>query len=173
MSEIVPDDKDWTVVLREICSECAHDVRGVTPEDIVAELPSKVDRYLLVLHREHARERTDPKRWSEQEYAVHVADMLQTMVLRLNLMLSEDEPTFASWDQDEAAEQGKYNELDTEEAAQRLRGAAAVFSNRLEGISPHDYHRKGLRSNGAAFTVTTLAQYAWHDVLHHLWDLKA
>ncbi|MGR6900166.1 hypothetical protein [Glutamicibacter sp. BSL13] len=44
---------------------------------------------------------------------------------------------------------------------------------RLDGISPHEYSRKGLRSNGAAFTVASLAQYAWHDVLHHLWDIKA
>ncbi|MCG3005180.1 hypothetical protein KZ291_31870, partial [Escherichia coli] len=77
MEGIVPDDKDWTVVLDEICTECAHDVRSTTPEEIVDELPDKVDRYLLALHREHARERTDPSRWSVQEYVVHVADMLR------------------------------------------------------------------------------------------------
>lgn len=173
MEGIVPDDKDWTVVLDEICTECAHDVRSTTPEEIVDELPDKVDRYLLALHREHARERTDPSRWSVQEYVVHVAEMLRVMVLRFNLMLAEDEPTFPNWDQDEAAEQARYNELDPEEAASRLRAASAMFMTRLDGISPHEYSRKGLRSNGAAFTVASLAQYAWHDVLHHLWDIKA
>lgn len=172
MSQIIPDDKDWTVVLKEPCHECAQDVRSATPEDIVGQLPQKVDRLLSVLDRSTARERPDPARWSEQEYVVHVARMLQVMVHRLNLMLTEDDPVFPNWDQDQDAIEGNYNLLAPDRAATELRESATDFAARLQGISPHDYHRKGLRSNGAAFTIVSLAQYAWHDVVHHLWDVK-
>lgn len=172
MNQIIPDDKDWTVVLKEPCAECAQDVRSVTPEDIVAELPQKVDRLLRVLDRPAARERLDPARWSEQEYVLHVARMLQVMVQRLNLMLTGDAPTFPNWDQDRDAKEGNYNLLDPDRAATELRDAASDFATRLQGISPHDYDRRGLRANGAAFTIVSLTQYAWHDVLHHLWDVN-
>lgn len=172
MTRIVPDEKDWTVVLKEGCAECGHDMRSTTPEDIVQQLPHQVQRLLAVLDRDQARERVDPARWSDQEYVVHVAQMLDVMVARFGLMLNQDEPTFENWDQDLAAERGHYNELSASQAANALREAASRFADRLEGISPHDYHRTGLRSNGAAFTITSLAQYAWHDLLHHLWDVK-
>lgn len=173
MSPIVPDEKDWTVVLSAPCSECSHDVRHSDPEDIMAQLPEQIDRLVAVLDRPAARERQNPSRWSDQEYVVHVAEMLQVMVQRLNLMLSQDAPTFPNWDQDRAADEGDYRALEPAVAAQRLRAAASDFNTRIQGISPQDYTRRGLRSNGAAFTITTLLQYAWHDVLHHLWDVRA
>ncbi|WP_404289405.1 DinB family protein [Glutamicibacter arilaitensis] len=173
MTEIIPDDKNWTFVLESVCTECHHDVRQVSPAAVIEQLPQLVDRYLLALHRPQARERTSPTRWSDQEYVVHVADMLVTMTRRLELMSTKEDPTFPNWDQDQAAEKANYNALEVDEAAARLRAAASLYSNRLARISSTDYGRKGLRSNGAAFTVTTLNQYAWHDVLHHVWDLKA
>lgn len=160
MAGIIPDQKDWTFVLKERCAECGQDVRAVTCEDIVEELPERVQRLQAVLDRAGARQRPSPQRWSDQEYVAHVAQMLQVMVQRFNLMLCEDDPTFPNWDQDQAAEQGDYNGLDTAQASHALQEAASRFSTRLDGISPQDYHRRGLRSNGAAFTITSLAQYA-------------
>ena len=32
--------------------------------------------------------------------------------------------------------------------------------------------RRGLRSDGSAFTVDSLARYFLHDALHHLWDVR-
>lgn len=167
-----PDEKDWTIVLFEPCQECRQDVRKVGLEEIVAQLPQQVDLLLSVLERSTARERLDPARWSDQEYVVHVAQMLEVMVQRLNLMLREDSPTFPDWDQDKAAETGNFNSLKPGQAATQLRQAASDFTARLNGISPHDEQREGLRSNGAEFTIKSLAQYAWHDVLHHVWDVQ-
>ena len=41
----------------------------------------------------------------------------------------------------------------------------------LVGILPGD--RRGVRSNGAQFTVATFAAYFLHDVEHHVWDVTA
>lgn len=169
---IIPDTKDWTIVLSEPCTQCGANVSEVNLSQIAAQLPQKVAGLVAVLVDDDAARRTQPGRWSKQEYVVHVAQMLQVMVARLDLMLTQDAPTFPNWDQDEAAQAGKYNELSPQQAQAQLEQAAAQFSGALAAIDPADYSRSGLRSNGAAFTVVSLAQYAWHDVLHHLWDVE-
>lgn len=173
MSQIVPDDKDWTFVLHEVCPECGVDVRTLSVQETVAQMPQVVKRYQSVLERPGAATRRNPARWSDQEYVVHVAEMLEVMLGRLDLMLEQADPGFPNWDQDVAAEQGHYNTLSPEQASQKLRAAAEAYAAKLESISPEKYSRRGIRSNGAAFTVETLNQYAWHDVVHHLWDLDA
>lgn len=173
MSQIVPDDKDWTFVLREVCPECGVDVRDLSVQETAAQLRQVLEKYQAVLHRPQARKRSSSTRWSDQEYVVHVAEMLAVMEGRLDLMLEQTDPGFPNWDQDAAAEQGKYNALGAGQAAQKLRTAAEAYAAKLEGIRPEKYSRRGIRSNGAAFTVETLNQYAWHDVVHHLWDLDA
>lgn len=173
MSQIVPDGKDWTFVLREVCSECGQDMRGLSPQDAVEQLPGVVERYAAVLDRPEARTRNNPARWSDQEYVVHVAEMLEVMSGRLDLMLEQSDPGFPNWDQDEAADRGGYNDLEPAQAAQMLRAAADSYAAKLSGITPEKYSRRGIRSNGSSFTVKTLNRYAWHDVVHHLWDLNA
>ncbi|MFC9935404.1 DinB family protein [Glutamicibacter sp. NPDC127525] len=171
MSQIVPDGKDWTVVLDTVCAQCAVDVRGISPGDAMAQLPVCVDRYIEVLARPDAQTHTNPARWSDQEYVAHVAEMLQVMTGRLDLMLEHDDPEFPNWDQDRAADEGNYNSLPAGQVAELLRESAARYAAKLSSIGPAQYSRRGLRSNGAAFTIETLNQYAWHDVMHHLWDL--
>ena len=86
-------------------------------------------------------------------------------------MLSEDTPTFASWDQDETAIAERYSEQDPEVVADELEAAAQVFVARIRSLTPDQYSRRGFRSDGAEFTVLTFIQYFLHDVIHHLWDV--
>ena len=86
-------------------------------------------------------------------------------------MLSEDTPTFASWDQDEAAITEQYSEQDPEVVADELEAAAQRFVARIQSLTPDQYARRGFRSDGAEFTVLTFLQYFLHDVIHHLWDV--
>ncbi|WAP51799.1 hypothetical protein OL239_19080 [Arthrobacter sp. ATA002] len=46
--------------------------------------------------------------------------------------------------------------------------AAAAFA----AVEPSQLERRGLRSNGSAFTVDSLARYFLHDALHHVWDVR-
>ncbi|TAP25960.1 MULTISPECIES: DinB family protein [Micrococcaceae] len=171
MSEIVPDQKNWTFVLDSVCPECQVDVREVTPKDVIERLPSGVQRYVTALHNPAARVRKNPARWSDQEYVTHVAHMLVIMTQRLDLMLGQDEPTFPNWDQDQAANEGNYNALTAGDVTAQLETAASNYAEKLGSIGAESYSRRGLRSNGSAFTVESLNQYAWHDFVHHLWDL--
>ncbi|KSU66726.1 maleylpyruvate isomerase N-terminal domain-containing protein [Arthrobacter sp. NIO-1057] len=173
MSEIVPDQKNWTFVLESICPECQYDVRTVSVSDVIEQLPDAIQRYEAALAGPEVRVRTNPARWSVQEYVTHVAHMLVVMNHRLDLMLEQDDPTFPNWDQDQAANEGNYNALDTDEVIRQLHQASTGYTDKLGSIDEDSYSRRGLRSNGSAFTVETLNQYAWHDVVHHLWDLES
>jgi hypothetical protein len=86
-------------------------------------------------------------------------------------MLTEDEPTFANWDQDETAIAERYAEADPEAVAEEIEAAAMAFVTRLRSLEPEQLERRGRRSDGSEFTVTTLSQYFLHDVIHHLWDV--
>ena len=90
---------------------------------------------------------------------------------RLVLMLTEDDPTFANWDQDETAIRERYAEQDPEVVADELEAAAQTLVARIAALDPDQLDRTGRRSNGAEFTVVTLLQYFLHDVVHHLWDV--
>lgn len=40
-------------------------------------------------------------------------------------------------------------------------------------VEKSQWHRTGTRSNGAAFTMVTFAQYFLHDGVHHLHDVES
>ncbi|MCW2840013.1 MAG: DinB family protein [Aeromicrobium sp.] len=169
--DIEPDGKDWTWVLSERCPECGLVSGEVPARDVARLVEADLPRWEAVLRRPDARERPDPTTWSPTEYACHVRDVFVTFEGRLRLMLDEDDPLFANWDQDVTAVEDDYASQRPEDVAPRLvaagRSAAAAF-----GAVPDDaWGRMGRRSNGSFFTVETLAQYFVHDVVHHLHDV--
>jgi hypothetical protein len=170
--EIVPETKDWTWVLSRTCPEC-----GLTAGALeVSALPGLVKDSALRLsdalrHTPDVRRRPAPTVWSVLEYACHVRDVHRVFAGRLALMLAEDAPVFANWDQDDAAVQGRYAEQDPVDVDLELLEAAAEAAARYAGVTPEQELRRGLRSNGSEFTVRTLGQYHLHDVLHHLHDI--
>jgi hypothetical protein len=115
--------------------------------------------------------RPEPDVWSPLEYGAHVRDVYRLFDSRLLQMLSEEAATFANWNQDETAIQERYGEQDPEVVADELEAVAQQFVARVESLEPSDYLRRGIRSDGAEFTVRTFLQYFLHDVIHHLWDV--
>lgn len=136
-------------------------------------VPALLPRWQTALSRANVEERPDPATWSVVEYGAHIRDVFEVFTERLELMLREDNPTFPNWDQDQAAIDRNYSSLLPEEVAAELvqngLDAAAAFG----AVSEELWNRRGLRSNGAAFTVVTLTGYFLHDVVHHLHDVNA
>jgi hypothetical protein len=90
---------------------------------------------------------------------------------RLELMLSQDDPLFPNWDQDETAVADRYAEQAPAEVAAALRQAALAIAGRFESVTGDQWQRPGRRSDGARFTVETFARYFIHDPVHHLYDV--
>jgi hypothetical protein len=115
--------------------------------------------------------RRQPDKWSPLEYGCHVRDVFRLYDYRLGLMLTEDDPLFPNWDQDETATADRYQEQDPAEVARQLVAAAEPLAGRFAGVSPDQWLRPGRRSDGAAFTVETFGRYFIHDPVHHLYDV--
>ncbi len=169
---IPPDTKDWTWVLDRSCSECGFDAATVTPDNLTQRIEAAAEAIVDRLGSTDATERPDETTWSALEYAAHVADVCHTMLNRLKLMLSQESPTFSDWDQDAAAEQGRYHEQPPDAVAIQLRAGAAEFAGALRAVPVDAWDRPGTRSGGSEFTVWTLAVYALHDLEHHVVDVR-
>lgn len=169
---IAPDDKNWTWVLERVCPDCGFDA-AVTPASAVPGLVrEQVGAWRSLLAHPHARLRPTADQWSALEYGCHVRDVFRLFDRRLELMLTQEAPRFANWDQDVTAVEDRYDLQDPAFVADELAIAAEAISARFDQVGDDQWGRSGVRSDGAEFTVETFARYFIHDPLHHLDDVR-
>nr|WP_231926924.1 DinB family protein [Micromonospora siamensis] len=168
---VPPETTDWTFVIERGCREC-----GFTPppaDTTGARLRASVPLWRTRLARPDARERPAPTVWSPVEYACHVRDTCRIFRERLALMLRENDPTFANWDQDATAVADDYFHRSPAEVAEQLAAEAAATAAAFDAVRDDQWERPGRRDNGSVFTVRTFAVYFLHDVLHHEHDVTS
>ncbi|RCK69526.1 DinB family protein [Desertihabitans brevis] len=168
---LTPDTKDWTWVLQRPCAECGFDPAQVTRVTLAPRTREAARAVAVALDAPAAAQRPDDSTWSVLEYAAHVRDVCRIMGARLRLMLQEDDPLFANWDQDATAVEERYAEQDPAVVAVGLEQAAAELATAWKQVPVDAWDRPGRRSNGSVFTVWTLGVYALHDLEHHRHDV--
>ena len=170
---IAPDTKDWTWVLEQPCADCGFDPTAQPLAAVPGLIHDTAMAWSQVLRRPDVRDRPAPEVWSPLEYACHVRDVHRLFAERVELMLREDEPTFANWDQDETAIASRYSEQDPAEVDVDLIEAAGHVAGLYSTVTPETAGRLGFRSNGSVFSIETLGLYHLHDVVHHVHDVGA
>src|SRR4051812_30845706 len=170
---IVPDTKDWTWVLQRPCPECKFDAAAVDRTEVATTIRRHTATWAGVLTRPDVQRRPSPTVWSSLEYGCHVRDVFTLYDVRLALMLDEDDPLYANWDQDAAAVADRYGEQEPSRVAAELATAGAAIAARFDMVTDEQWSRTGRRSDGASFTVDSFARYFLHDVVHHLHDVGA
>jgi hypothetical protein len=168
---IEPDTKDWTWVLAEPCPDCGYDANSVHPTDVAARIRRDADGWVTRLAGTPVTERPAPGVWSVLEYGCHIRDVHRIFAKRVHLMLTEDDPRFPNWDQDETARTDDYASQEPGTVAGELQRAAAAVADVYASVPVDAWSRRGLRSNGSEFTIATIALYHLHDVVHHTWDV--
>lgn len=168
---IVPDTKNWTWVLDEVCSECGFDATGAELASMGELVPANVAAWPPLLVGDTARERPAGDRWSATEYACHVRDVFRLFDERLRLMLTVDGPQFENWDQDQTAVEQRYDLQDPAVVREELVAAGLACADRWDTVGADDWQRTGDRSDGSSFTIETFARYFLHDPVHHLHDV--
>ncbi len=168
------DTKNWTWVLERRCPECGFDAAALDRVDIARATRDVARRFdgLLIGGVEVVR-RPEPEVWSALEYGAHVRDVFSVMLGRLQLMLAEDDPTFANWDQDATAEAEGYADQDPLVVRAALVANGEALGDAFAAVADDQWARRGLRSDGSAFTVESLGRYMVHDPVHHVWDVEA
>jgi hypothetical protein len=169
---IVPDTKNWTWVLERPCPECGLDTQSF-PRTAVPELVLANARgwQAALGGPSDGRRRPSPDIWSALEYGCHVGDVHRLYLRRLDLMLTQDEPRYPNWDQNDTAIEDRYGEQDPAVVAAELDAAARAVAALFDSVSGDQWLRSGARSDGARFTVESFARYYVHDPIHHLYDV--
>ena len=169
---IEPDNKNWTWVLERPCPDCAYDSASVVPRDFGMTVRDIVSQWEVILLHPGATTRPAENVWSPSEYGCHVRDVFRLGDFRLELMLTEDDPMFTNWDQDETAIVERYDLQDPLVVRRELAIAGDLYAERFDAVTPDEWQRTGLRSDGARFTVDSFGRYLLHDPIHHLWDVS-
>jgi hypothetical protein len=168
---IEPDTKDWTWVLDRPCPDCDFDAVAIPYTQVADHIRRDAADWEDRLRRPAVRDRPRPGVWSTLEYGCHVRDVHRVFNERVRLMLAQDEPRFANWDQDATAIEDDYGSQDPVVVASELVDAAAAVAATYERVPRGAWSRRGLRSNGSEFTVASIAVYHLHDVVHHAHDV--
>ena len=169
---IEAEDKDWTWVLERACPDCGFDAASCPPASVPGLARSNAATWAeLAAAGALVPVRPDEDTWSPLEYACHVRDVYALAQVRLRLMLDQDRPTFANWDQDATAVEDRYDRQDPARVAEQVLEQAAGLARLLERVEGDDWERSGRRSDGAVFTVGSFARYVIHDPVHHVWDV--
>jgi hypothetical protein len=166
-----PDAKDWTWVLDSPCPDCGFDAATIDRARIGALVRETSTSWQQALSGGEVRLRPDRTTWSVLEYGAHCRDVYLVFGERLRLMMTEDDPQFANWDQDATAVEKRYWEGDPNVVAAELAHAAAAAADGFDAVGGEQWARTGRRSNGSVFTVETLGKYFLHDLVHHLHDV--
>ena len=169
---IEPDTKDWTWVLERPCPECGFDAPNLDRDRIPQAIRDNATLWDVVLDTDDAAVRPSAHLWSPLEYACHVRDVNQLFAHRLELMLTQNDPAFDNWDQDETAVEADYGSQQPDKVAAEVTAAAETVAAAYERVSGEQWNRTGRRSDGAVFTVDSFARYHLHDLVHHAHDVS-
>jgi hypothetical protein len=142
------------------------------PADAPVAIIANGERWRGLLTHPEVATRPMDSQWSALEYGCHVRDVFRLYLKRLTLMMNEDGPHFANWDQDESAVTDRYSEQDPAVVADEIEVAAADLASAFGEVRVGDYGRTGFRSDGAAFTIESFTRYLMHDPVHHVWDVE-
>ena len=172
LDEPVPDAQDWTWVLERPCPQCGFDGSQHPRDRYGAEIRANAARWRTLLADDRATLRPSPRVWSALEYGCHVRDVFVLFLERLSLMLTEDVPRFANWDQDATAIAEHYRDQDPTRVTHDLAVAAGRIADTFDRVDPGQWQRRGTRSDGAEFTIESFGRYLLHDPIHHVWDVE-
>ena len=170
---IVADTKNWTWVIERPCPECGFDATDYLDDDIAPAILDNAESWPVVLARPTVRDRPNDSTWSPLEYAAHVRDVLSVYRERLRLMVETEDPLYPNWDQDETAVAERYNEQDPAAVGVQLGANAEEIASAFGALTVAEWQRVGRRSDGAGFTVSSMAKYMTHDLVHHRFDVRA
>ena len=127
---IEPDTKDWTWVLDRQCPDCGFDPATVDHTQVADRIRGDAADWVHRLGRPGTERRRQPTVWSALEYGCHIRDVHRIFNHRVRLMLTEDEPQFPNWDQDEMAIADDYA---SQEAATVATEGSHTFTGFLHG----------------------------------------
>ncbi len=137
------------------------------PLEVLGETEFLIDRLRRGLTPEQQGRREGPGKWSYRHVFCHLADNEVVWAFRLRMVLAQDRPTLAGYDQDLWAERLRYGDADPDEAAREFAVIRRSNLRLLAAAAPEDLLRAGIHAERGEESVRQMMQlYAGHDLIH-------
>lgn len=105
--------------------------------------------------------------WSIVEVVAHLADADETVIERVGLMVAQDRPRLASYDEAARAEERGYRQMPITGALAHFAAMRARLIGQLDALEPDAWARTGLHDEVGEISVEALvAHMAAHDSIH-------
>ncbi len=118
------------------------------------------------------KRRPAPGEWSIHENACHLAEVHPLFFRRLDLLLSQDNPTITSYDPGRDDPEDALLQVDLDEALQRFEHDRRRLVDRLRGLRPDDWTRTARHDEYNAYSVFMMFRHlALHD-FHHAYRIE-
>lgn len=142
-------------------------VEGRDPIGVLRQMPQDLRDAVGPLSSDDLRTAEAAGKWSINEVMQHLADSDLVFGWRIRLVLSQDRPVIAGYDQDRWAGRLRYADGDPVEALERFSVLRRSNVRLLEPASEDDLRRTGLHTErGEESLARIIRLYAGHDLLH-------
>jgi hypothetical protein len=156
------------------CRECGFRYALTGPELIgaVGSTLGQLREAALAIPVELRRQRTAPEVWSPNAYCAHLADATELIEGRVRRIATEDRPFLRGYDQDAAAEAGRFDEVAMKPSLDRVDAAVAGFLSVIEGLPASGWDRQGVHEEAGPIRLRDIAHDMPHELIHHTGDLR-
>ena len=137
------------------------------PLEIFAALPARVEELTRGLDDATLRKPEREGKWSMLYIIQHLADAELVSGFRYRMMLTQDTPPLAGYDQDAFASRLRYDEVTLDEAFEQLRVFRRANLRILRGLTDAERQRGSMHSERGFETIDRLMHlHAAHDLVH-------
>lgn len=167
--QVVRDD---TGTMR--CRECGFPY-ALSP----LEVADRADRALVTVREAVAAvpmkmrgRRPAPAVWSVNAYVAHLAEAAAVIAGRLQAIIVHDRPPLASYDQDQTARAGRFDERPADDSLIALRRTVSACTAEIRGLAPRSWERIGLHAEAGEVRLSDIAHDLAHELEHHATDIR-
>jgi hypothetical protein len=130
-----------------------------------------VRRMIAGLDEETLAKRTIPEKWSLKELVCHVLRVQRLYSERLETMLGQENPTLESYQPEGDAVFAKMTALPAEETLAAYLAERERHVERLEDLSPAEWHRSAQHPEYTHYDVHFQTDYLAHHEAHHIYQM--
>ena len=159
------------------CAECMFDW-DLSAEDATVVIGGFGEAYRARLARftnapnsALVRARPSPEVWSALEYAAHVRDVITFYAERIGRVLNEERPHMTAVDFSSMPDRRGYLDDDPSDVLDAISNSSTSVEQELRGLTPEQWTRIGIGTEGDERTTLVLARRLAHDGQHHILDL--
>jgi len=130
-----------------------------------------VKRMTAGLDEASLAKRTIPDKWSLKELVCHLDRVQQLFEGRVDVVLTQDNPSIAKYDPERDKEFEKMVLLPTKDSLAAFLQSREKFADRLEKLSPAEWHRVGRHPEYPHYDVHFQVEYMVHHEAHHIYQM--